>query len=53
MRAISFAQLETLPFQAEEFYKKLGYVRIGRVEKLYGNYDALYLRKNLNIEKNK
>jgi ribosomal protein S18 acetylase RimI-like enzyme len=41
------AQLETLPFQAEEFYKKLGYVRIGQVEKLYGDHDAIYLRKYL------
>lgn len=41
------AQLETLPFQAEEFYKKLGYYRIGRIEKFYGNHDAIYLRKQL------
>jgi ribosomal protein S18 acetylase RimI-like enzyme len=41
------SQLETLPFQAEEFYKKLGYVPIGRVEKLYGDHDAIYMRKNL------
>ncbi len=41
------AQLETLPFQAEEFYKKLGYKRIGQIEKLYGEHDAIYLRKNL------
>lgn len=41
------AQLETLPFQAEDFYKKLGYVRIGHVEKLYGPYDAYYMRKTL------
>lgn len=41
------SQLETLPFQAVEFYKKLGYVEIGRVEKLYGDHDALYMRKKL------
>jgi len=41
------SQLETLPFQAEEFYKKLGYVSIGRVEKLYGEHDAIYMRKSL------
>jgi ribosomal protein S18 acetylase RimI-like enzyme len=41
------AQLETLPFQAEEFYKGLGYTRIGLVEKLYGDHDAIYLRKSL------
>ncbi|MBS0648031.1 MAG: GNAT family N-acetyltransferase [Verrucomicrobia bacterium] len=41
------SQLETLPFQAVEFYKKLGYVQIGKVEKLYGGHDALYMRKKL------
>lgn len=41
------AQVETLPFQAEEFYKKLGYFRIGCIEKFYGDLDAIYLRKNL------
>lgn len=41
------AQLETLPFQAEEFYKRLGYFPIGRIEKLYGDHDAIYLRKYL------
>ena len=41
------SQLETLPFQALEFYEKLGYVPIGRVEKLYGEHDAIYMRKNL------
>lgn len=41
------SQLETLPFQAKEFYEKLGYVEIGRVEKLYGDHDAIYMRKSL------
>lgn len=41
------SQLETLPFQAEEFYKKLGYYRIGVVEKLYGEYDYIFMRKDL------
>jgi ribosomal protein S18 acetylase RimI-like enzyme len=41
------SQLETLPFQAAEFYQKLGYVPIGRVEKLYGDHDAIYMRKKL------
>jgi len=40
-------QMETLPFQAEEFYKKRGYHRIGFVEKLYGPHDAIFLRKLL------
>ncbi len=46
-RGATHAQLETLPFQAEEFYKKFGYVRIGCLEKFYGEYDAFYLRKIL------
>lgn len=41
------SQVETLPFQAKEFYEKLGYIEIGRVEKLYGDHDAFYMRKNL------
>lgn len=39
------AQMETL--KAEGFYKKLGYARIGCVEKFYGDHDAIYLRKYL------
>lgn len=41
------AQLETLPFQAEGFYNKMGYFRIGRVKALYGSHDAIYMRKYL------
>lgn len=41
------SQLETLSFQSKEFYQKLGYVQIGFVEKLYGNHDAIYMRKGL------
>lgn len=41
------AQVDTLSFQAEPFYQKLGYERIGVVEKLYGEHDSIFMRKNL------
>lgn len=41
------AQVDTLPFQAEKFYKKLGYSRIGVVHKLFGEYDYIFLRKDI------
>lgn len=39
------SQLETTSFQDESFYQKLGYFRVGVVEKFYGNHDAIYMRK--------
>ncbi len=41
------SQVDTLPFQAEAFYKKLGYYRIGVVEKQYGEHDTIFMRKQL------
>ncbi|HSW72596.1 MAG TPA: GNAT family N-acetyltransferase [Chlamydiales bacterium] len=41
------SQLETLPFQAEGFYNKMGYFEVGRIEKFYGSHDAIYMRKYL------
>jgi GNAT superfamily N-acetyltransferase len=41
------AQLNTFSFQAEPFYQKLGYVRIGIVHKLYGEHDSIFMRKDL------
>jgi len=41
------SQVDTLSFQAEQFYKKLGYKRIGVVKKLYGEHDAIFMRKDL------
>ena len=41
------SQLETLTFQAEPFYQKLGYKRIGIVRKHYGEHDSIFMRKNL------
>jgi GNAT superfamily N-acetyltransferase len=42
------SQVDTLPFQAEPFYQKLGYYRIGVVEKLFGDHDYIFMRKDLN-----
>ena len=41
------SQADTVSFQAEGFYKKLGYYRIGKVEKLFGEHDYLFMRKKL------
>ncbi len=41
------AQVDTLSFQAEPFYQKLGYKRIGVIKKYYGEHDAIFLRKDL------
>ena len=41
------AQVDTLSFQAELFYQKLGYKRIGIVHKLYGPHDSIFMRKDL------
>lgn len=39
------AEVETLNFQAEIFYQKLGYSRFGVIEKYMGNYDYIFMRK--------
>jgi ribosomal protein S18 acetylase RimI-like enzyme len=41
------SQVDTLSFQAELFYQKLGYKRIGIVQKLYGEHDSIFMRKDL------
>jgi hypothetical protein len=41
------AQVDTLSCQAEPFCQKLGYYRVGVVQKLYGEHDAIFMRKNL------
>lgn len=41
------SQVETTSFQAEGFYEKLGYSRIGVVEKWFKDYDYIFMRKSL------
>lgn len=41
------SQVDTMSFQAEPFYEKLGYKRIGVVRKLYGEHDSIFMRKDL------
>ena len=42
-----FAELETLDFQAEDFYQKLGYNKFAIVEKYMGHFDYIFMRKQL------
>ncbi len=37
--------LDTFEFQAEEFYKKEGYVEYGRIPDFVAGYDRIYLQK--------
>ena len=46
-KGCKFAELETLDFQAEDFYKKLGYCRFGVIKEYMGNYDYVFMRKTL------
>lgn len=39
--------LDTFSFQAEGFYSKLGFTRIGVIEKQIADYDRIYMRKTL------
>lgn len=39
--------LDTFSFQAEGFYQKLGYERIGFIENHIGAFDHIFLRKTL------
>lgn len=39
--------LDTFSFQAEEFYSKLGFSRIGFIDKHFGDFDHIYMRKDL------
>lgn len=41
------SQVDTLSFQAEPFYQKLGYKRIGMVRQYYGEHDSIFMRKDL------
>jgi ribosomal protein S18 acetylase RimI-like enzyme len=47
-RGCERALLDTLSFQALEFYKKRGYTEFGRLNGFSGKYDRHYLFKQLN-----
>jgi len=42
-----FIQVDTLSFQAPEFYKKYGYQVIGAVEDIHGGHDRYYFIKRI------
>ena len=42
-----FSLLDTWDFQAEEFYKKNGYERIGELKNYWLGHSKIFLRKNL------
>lgn len=41
------AELETLDFQAEAFYQKLGYGKFGVIKNYMGKFDYIFMRKHL------
>jgi GNAT superfamily N-acetyltransferase len=43
----SYSTLDTWSFQAEEFYLKNGYERIGEVKNFYLHHSKIFLRKKL------
>jgi GNAT superfamily N-acetyltransferase len=45
----AFSLVDTWAFQAEAFYLKHGYKRIGELEKYWFGHSKIFLRKNLNI----
>ena len=46
-RNIKQSTLDTFSFQAEEFYLKQGYTKIGVINDYIEGFDRIYLRKNL------
>ncbi len=42
-----FSTVDTWDFQAEEFYLKNGYKRIGEIKNCWFNHSRIFLRKNL------
>jgi ribosomal protein S18 acetylase RimI-like enzyme len=46
-RGAMYSTLDTFAFQAEGFYKKCGYERIGIIPSYLGQYDRIFLRKKL------
>jgi len=46
-KSCHFSTVDTWDFQAEEFYLKNGYVRIGEVKNYWKGHSRIFLRKNL------
>lgn len=42
-----YSTLDTFDFQAEGFYKKCGYQRIGVIPAYLGNHDRIFMRKKI------
>lgn len=45
-----FIKLDTLEFQAKEFYEKLGYTVYGEIDNVAKEYKHYYMKKELNYE---
>jgi GNAT superfamily N-acetyltransferase len=48
-RGCKHTYLDTLGFQAPDFYKKLGYEEFGRLSGFSGQHDRHFLRKTLEL----
>ncbi len=46
-----FSRLDTWSFQAEEFYLKCGYQRVGEIKNHWLSHSKIFFRKNLKAEK--
>lgn len=47
LKGCKMIMLDTFSFQAEGFYSKLGYEKIGVIENQIGRYDRIYMKKEL------
>jgi ribosomal protein S18 acetylase RimI-like enzyme len=47
-----FSTLDTFDFQAEAFYKKCGYERMGEIKNYFFDHSRIFLRKKLKRENN-
>jgi GNAT superfamily N-acetyltransferase len=47
LRGATRVMLETLGFQAPDFYRRLGYVEFGRIKEFSSGFDKFYLEKKL------
>lgn len=44
---VRYSYLDTFGFQAQGFYEKIGYREFGRLEKFAGEFDRIWMRKDL------